>query len=159
VSNPFVARVRRVVAHPQRLSELDQFAARLAAVGATAEEIATVRETWDEFDADWTLERRTALTRLPDPELRAEVVATRQEYAHDTTSDDEQAAQDGATLWERTLTDAAGVIGKTIPEVVAWVGSDQIRAMAAVELESGEHGAGRKTLLAALRPLIEGDDL
>ena len=71
MGNPYASRVSRHAATPETVGELDQFLGRLRALGATDEEVATVRDTWDDLDPDWTAEQRTALTLLPDDELRA----------------------------------------------------------------------------------------
>lgn len=153
--NPYAARVSRSA--PQSVSELDQFVGRLRSLGATPDEIVTVRETWDAFDTDWTPERRGIFVRLPDDALRAELLATRQDFDHDTRTEQEQGAVDAAGHVARVHRDAADVIGRSVGEVLGWVGADAIRAMAVLDLELGPDGGGRKTLVKPLEAMLDPD--
>lgn len=158
MGNPFASRVRRTTTEPQSLSELEQFVARLRGLGATDEEIDTVRVTWDDLDDTWTAEDRRNLTRLPDEDLRAELVATRDEYRHDTTDETEQAASDAASFLQQQRAEAAAVITRPIPEVLRWVGDDVGRAIVVLELETSESGGQRKGIVGPLTDLAAGDD-
>lgn len=157
--NPFAApRVTRRPSAPQSLSQLEQFVVRLRAIGATDEEVETVRQTWDDLSDDWTVADRTKLTRLSDEQLRDELVATRAEYQHDTTTEQQQDATDAATFQQKVRAEAAEVIGRNIGAVLQWVGTDPIRAIVILELEQSEHGAARKGIIEPLTELVAGDD-
>lgn len=156
--SPFAARVKRTGTEPQSLSELDQFISRLRGLSATDEEIESVRSTWDDLDDGWTAEDRRHLARLPDDELRAELVATREEYDHATTTETEQETLDTAGFLEQQRAEAAAVITKAIGPVLEWVGEDVARAIAILELEQSESGAKRKGIVEPLTALVDGGD-
>lgn len=158
MGNPYAPRVSRTATEPQSLSELEQFVRRLRDLGATDEEIQTVRDTWDEFDEGFTIEQRTAVTLLPDDELRAELLATREEYRHDTRTEGEQEQIDDRSHMERLRADVADWIGQPVAKVLERVGEDAVLAIAVLDLETGPDGAGRKTLIEPLQALVAGSD-
>lgn len=155
MGNPYAARVSRHAAIAETVGELDQFLGRLRALGATDDEIATVRDTWDELDPEWTAEQRTALTLLPDDELRAELVATREEYRHDTRTEQDQADIDASTHLAAVRREAADLIGRSVAHIRGWVGEDAVRAIAVLDLEMGPDGARRVTLMKPLQEILD----
>lgn len=155
--NPFAARVKRQTTEAQSLSPLEQFVGRIQLLGATDEEIAQVRETWDELDEQWTAEDRDNLANLSDDDLRAELLATREEYDHATTTEDEQDQRDAATWLEQVRAEAAEVIGQNVGQVLGWVGEDAGRALAILELEQSESGAKRKGVVEPLTEMVAGE--
>lgn len=149
-------------------SEVDHFAQRLRALGATDDEVAAVVENWDELDADdyspepgeaepWTEARRSALLVAGDAELRALIDASRDEYDYATTTDDEAAQADVARRALQAHNEAADVIGRPVAQVLEWVGGDRLRAQAALRLETGPDGGSRKTLTEQLGRLLDAD--
>lgn len=156
MGNPFAARVSRT--GTESLSELEQFVVRLRALGASDEEIATVRSTWDDLEDGWTEADRTSLTLLPDDELRAELIATRDEYVHDTTDTVQQEAIDATTFAAQVAAEAGEVVKRNVGLVLEWVGEDVGRAIAILDLELGDHGGKRTTLVEPLRALIDPPD-
>jgi hypothetical protein len=129
----------------ERLSHQDSMMVRLRDLGASDAEIADVNRTWG-IDPD----EDDRMRLMGDRELRAEIVAVRDEYKLGTTTEAEAAAD--ATEAERRLilVEASERVGGTIAAVMAWVGSDPVRAGAIRALESSDDGANRKTLLAKL---------
>lgn len=158
MGNPYAPRVSRTASVPETPSELASFVHRLQMLGATPEELAVVGDTWDDLDDDWTAEQRSALTRLSDDELRAELRATREEYRHDTRTEGEQEALDATGYVEQMRAQAAEEVKKPVPQVLAWVDDDPVRAIAVLDLENGPDGAQRKTLVEPLQELVAGDD-
>lgn len=157
MGDPYAPRVKRTASEPEAISELDQFVTRLQLLGATDEEIATVRSTWDDLDEEWTVDQRTALTLLPDDELRAELLATREEYRHDTRTETEQASVDTADALTQARAWASDIIGQPVAKVLAAVGEDIYRAMAVLDLELADDGAHRKTLVEPLQAMVAGE--
>lgn len=157
MGDPYAPRVSRSVSEPEAIGELDQFVTRLQLLGATDEEIATVRTTWDDLDEEWTVDQRTALTLLPDDELRAELLATREEYRHDTRTETEQAEVDTTDAMTQAHARAADIIGQPVAKVLEAVGEDVYRAMAVLDMELAETGAQRKTLVEPLRAMVAGE--
>lgn len=100
------------------------------------------RAHWDEFDSDWTPEKRAGVKYWPDSRLRREVLAVLQEYADDTGTELDAVA--------KVIT-----LG-SISEVLAWVGEDRERAMAAARAE--HVGKSRGRLLTQLKPIIDAGD-
>lgn len=148
--NPFAPRRHRRAEVPEQLSELEQFLGRMRQVGATDDEVAEFAAGWDEFDDDWTPAKRTAVLGWSDEQLHENLVAVRAEYAEHTTTEAEaaqQAAEHDAALQARQ---AEGIIGRPVGEVLAWVGTDPVRAEAVRTLETGPNGGNRKTLLAGI---------
>lgn len=155
MGNPYAPRVNRQASIAETVSELDQFLGRLRALGATDDEIDTVRDTWDDLDPEWTAEQRTALTLLPDDDLRAELVATREEYRHDTRTEEDQAEIDASSHLAAVRREAADLIGRSVGYIRGWVGEDAVRAIAVLDLELGPDGARRITLTKPLQALVD----
>lgn len=147
--NPYQARGAIRVAD-ESVSELDAFIARLRRLGATADEVASVREGWDDFDEDWTPDRRREFIRQSDDELRAALADVRDEYELGTTTEDEARAAERADRLDAALGAAHEQMGRTVGELIEWVGDDDARAHAVTVWETSEEGGGRKTLVAAL---------
>lgn len=147
--DPFAARGPVRVAS-ERKSDLESFVERIRRLGAGSAEIAAVREHWDDFNDDWTPERRDATVRLNDAELLAEVRAAADEYDHDTTDDDELAERVDRIVEHDAFDVAPAVLAGTVAQVIARAEHDDAFAYAAVELEFSDDGARRKGILAAL---------
>lgn len=138
-------------------SDRDQFAMRLASLGASVEEIAATMDRWDDLDDDWTPDRRHYLaTAAGDTELAGLIRDARDEYEVGTVTE-EAAAERAEQVSYRAASDEAGErIGGTIAAVMAWVGDDPVRALAVLDLERSDAGAGRVTMIAQLEELIGG---
>lgn len=128
-------------------SPRDEFIERLAYLGATPDEIEAVRQNWD--NPDW--DNRDEVIRFSDAELRADLVELRKEYELSTKTDEEiaDAALAEARREAFTRKDAS------VAALVAWVGDDESRAQAVLELE-GERPVPRTTLIAQLDPVARG---
>lgn len=147
-------------------TELQQFTQRLRDLGATPDEVDPVLATWDDLDADdatadegeappWTAARRTALVNAPDAELLGLILAARDEYTYATTTEGEAADAERQAQLAAVAADAAGVIGRSVGDVLAWVGTDADRATAVLALETAEGaGANRKTLVGPLQEQV-----
>lgn len=156
--NPYAPRVSRTTSVPEQESELDGFVRRLRNLGATDEEVAVVRETWDELDENFTIEQRTAVTLMGDDELRAELEATREEYRHDTRTETEQGDVDAAAYQAQLRADASEWIGQPVKKVLDRIGDDVVLALVVLSLETGPDGASRKSLVGPLEKLVAGSD-
>jgi hypothetical protein len=121
-------------------TELDGYLDRLAANGATEDELLAVIESWDVFDADWTPEVRKRQTRATDAQLRAGILASRVEFLHGTTDDD---------VWEPGMETPNG----SVEAILAWVGDDPDRAYAVYQTERG--GFDRSELLTRLESMLD----
>lgn len=152
--NPYQARGDVRVA-TESVSELDAFITRLRRLGATPDEVGAVREGWDLFDEDWTPDRRREFVRQSDDELRAALADVRDEYELGTTTEEEARAAERADRLDVALGAAHEQMGRTVGELIEWVGDDEARAHAVTVWEQSEDGGGRKTLIAAL---AEGND-
>lgn len=138
-------------------SERDQWAQRLAACGASAEEITAASDSWDRLDDDWTAERRHYLaTAAGDDEIRALIRDARADYETGTVTEEDAAERAEATSYAVAVDEASRRIGGTIPSILAWVGDDPVRARATLKLETSSRGAGRVTLISALEGLTDG---
>lgn len=140
-------------------SPVEQFAARLTDLGATADEVRVVVEHWDDLDPDddtdpeaWTRARRDQLARASDTELTRLLKEARTEYELGTTTEDEAAAKAHTEALEAATAEAQGRIAGNVDSVLAWVADDDVRAEAVLRLELAPEGAGRKTLVG---PLVE----
>lgn len=140
---------------------VDQFATRLANLGATPDEVQAVVDAWDDLDPDdaadpdaWTAGRRDRVFAADDAELQAMIDSARDEYEVGTTTEaDAQAKADHAAL-RAAEAEAAGRIGGNVDSVLAWVAGDAIRAQAVLALEQAPEGANRKTLVGPLTELV-----
>lgn len=142
-------------------SEQEQFLARLRDLGATDDEVRTVADHWDDLDPDdpddpeaFTKARRAELIRSGDGVLLGLIHAGRAEYEHGTTTEDEATAKDFAAAYAAAQAEAVGRIGGNVESVLAWVGGDEVRAMAVLQLETAPEGADRKTLVEPLQELV-----
>lgn len=151
--NPFEPRTRTKVAN-ESVSELDAFVARLRRLGADEQAVSDVRSHWDDFDDDWTPEIRSEIVRKTDPELRRMLVAVDDEFDASTltTEEVEQTASEKAYASARAA--APDHMGDTIPNILAWVDEDPVRADVVLSLESSPEGAGRKTLVERLEAIL-----
>lgn len=138
--------------NPEVRTELETFSDRLRQLGATDDEVAQVVAGWDTFDADWTPARRHQVVHLSDADLRQLLVDGREEYEHDTTTEEVAAVRDAERARRMAEAEAARRIGGNVDSVLAWVGDDRYRAQAVLELEVA--GQRRKTLLAPMRDLV-----
>ena len=135
-------------------TDLETFTMRLELLGASPDEVAAVTDGWDDFDGDWTPERRHELLHMGDDGPRGVIVAGREEYDYANTTEEEADARAEAQRLRTARTEAAQRIYGTVPSIVAWMGDDPVRARALRELEEDAEGAGRKTLLAAIDEII-----
>ncbi len=131
-------------------TDLETFTMRLELLGASPDEVQAVVGGWDDFDGDWTPERRHELLHMGDDGLRGVIEAGREEYDYANTTEEEAEARVEAQRLRTARSEAAQRIYGTVPSLLAWVGDDQVRAGAVRELETGDEGASRKTLLSAL---------
>lgn len=142
-------------------SPLEQFVTRLRELGATEDEVSAVVDTWDDFDPDphapeaWTHAQRAKVAALGDNELRQMIVDGRREYEIGTTTEEEAARKAAKNAELRAMSEAQGRIDGTISAILAWVGDDKVRAMAALAAER-EGGAPRKTLVSKLEDVLSG---
>lgn len=153
--NPKAPRRSRTASETQ--DEQSAFVERLRRLGATDDELALVVEHWDDFDDDWTIEKRRETLRLSDDELLNGLLSARDEYAQHTLTEEEQADVERAQRWEALLIDARGIIGLSVARVVEWVDGDSVRAQAVLAVEN-EAQQPRRTLIDALAPLTTGGD-
>lgn len=170
--NPYAPRTTRT--SQERVSDLEQFVGRIIRLGATADEVASVREAWDELDEDWTAERRAELVRASDEVLVAMIRQSRAEYPYDDDPPLERPELEqnpGAVVlgimpgepdqhvpWDLNVPDLS------VAKVLAWVNDVDgdyrlARARAALSVEQGRgegaHGA-RTTLVGPLEELLSG---
>jgi hypothetical protein len=139
----------------ERESELEGFLRRLKVLGATPDEIESTRVGWDMFDEDWTPDRRAALCRSSDGHIRAEIGRIRAEYLVGTTTEADAADARLAALDAKARDEAFDRMGLTVPALLAWVGNDAHRARAVEHWEASMRGAGRATLLRAVRAVTD----
>ncbi len=141
---------------------LEQFVQRLRDLGATEDEVSAVVVTWDDLEVSddpeaWTLARRDAMVRtVDDATLRQMIVDGRREYAIGTTTEEEVERVRRLNAEREAYSAAYSMLGETVGTILEWVGSDPVRAKAMAELEQGQSGRGRKTLLTALEPIHGG---
>ena len=142
----------RVTASETR-SPLDHFLQRMRELGARPDELEAAAAVWG-----LNPEEDARLTAMPDRELRADILAVRQEYEMGTVSEDDANEQDLVVSYLHTVNEARGRIGGTIPSIMAWVGDDPVRAFAVADLETSDEGAGRSTLIKRVGKIIDADD-
>lgn len=164
--DPYAPKGRVRSSAPEMRSEQDQFLTRLADLGATEDELDQVRDAWDDLDPDdtpddpdlgpaWTLARRTELVNAGDHELTALLRRARIEHDEGTTTEDEADEQERRREYDRAMAEGQERIGGNVDAVLAWVGDDPVRAQVAHQLETGEGGANRKTLVEPLGQLLD----
>lgn len=142
-------------------SEVDMFARRLRALGADEDEVLAVVQHWDDFDAEWTPERRAQMVRMGDRELRLHIAGARDEFEYATTTEAEEAEKVAAARHEATLDEAREVIdrARNVAEVLGWVDGVRgkakrvERARAVAEVEAS--GAKRVTLLREVDAIVD----
>lgn len=146
----------------EQVSKLDDLKLRLVEAGATADEIADVKNAWNDDDPDNSFDaaERERLLGMSDRQLRAEVLAARGENDFHTLTEEEQAQRDAeeaeaaaaAELHEALKALAYDVANGTVADVIEWVGDDFDRAIAAlaVELEAPQPRKGVVEPLAAM---------
>lgn len=166
--DPYAPKGRVRSTTPEKRTEQDQFLTRLADLGATEDELDQVRDAWDELDPDdtpddpdlgpaWTLARRTELTHASDHELTALLRRARIEHDEGTTTEDEADEQERRREYDRAMAEATERIGGNVPSILGWVGDDLVRAQVVHQLETGEGGANRSTLVEPLQAMLDAD--
>lgn len=154
-SNPYAP---SPIAKPvERGPSVEWFCRRLAACGATRDEIEAVRDGWDDFDEDWTPQRQREVRYWSDNRIRAELAAARAEDDVHTYTEQEQELVDLGELRGQLREEASQVMDRRVDLVLEWVGTDQLRAEVVRDLETGSP-APRSTLLAALPQLPLRDE-
>ncbi len=141
----------REVASEMR-SPRDTWLMRLEQLGATPDELAQVLAEWP--DPEYQAAVHDMLL-LGDNELRAALLEVRSEYEVGTTTEAEAAADDEHARYRAAEAEATGRMGGTVPAVMAWVGSDLIRAQVVHHLETAAGGANRATLVRPLQDLLD----
>lgn len=139
------------------VDQLPGFLTRLRALGATDAEVAAVEQSWGQFDDDWGPADQAAMVAWPDTRLRDELLAIRQEYRENTTTDAEAAAQADTAAADVAEREAAERIGGNVKSLLDWVGTDGIRAVAVLNLELSPDGGKRTTLVKPLQELLGVD--
>jgi len=129
---------------------------RLRLLGLDDEGLRDLEEHWDDFDESWTPEFRYQLTRTSDARLLALIRGREDEYRYATTTEDDESLEARARAVAAAEPEAQDKLNGTIREVLAWVGDDPVRAMAARNLEANPEGASRVTLLDALDRILNG---
>lgn len=129
--------------------ELAGYLERLTALGATPDELAAAAATWDQFDDDWTPERRYQWVRQPDHVLRDAILSVRSEFTAGTTDPDDIDAAHHKAAVSAAMIEARERVGYTVPNVLEWVGDDPARADA-MRIVENEKPKPRTSLLAAL---------
>lgn len=139
--NPYAPK-RRVVAGDVT-AQLDAVLERLRRCGADEDDLAAVRESWppEAEVVEWFLQ-------ATDEELTAEIARVQDEYDYATRTEGEQAELDAEAYRRRVTLEVAKVASGNVSEVVAWIGSDPVRADVALAFETSEHGADRKGVKA-----------
>lgn len=143
-----------LIAAPEVQGDLQYALRRLAALGATPDELRAVHDAWGLLSDDWGPDEQAAFARLPDADLLAELERVRAEFALGTTTEQEAADERDRKAYDAALEDALGRVGGTVPRILEWVAADPVRARAVLELEAHPQGQGRKTLVAALGDIL-----
>lgn len=143
------------VSTSERETPLAYLSRRLRKLGATDDELSSLADEWAKGDDDGWVMPRHDLAHAPDTVLVALLAEVRAEYHVSTTTEDEDAARaaqaERAHLHEQAW---AVVTESTVPEVMAWVGDDLARAVAARDSEQ-MRAQPRSTLLGRLGLLID----
>lgn len=151
--DPYAPKDTQVVVPSEVETPLQTFVRRLRALGADDESIALLQEGWDDFDDDWTPERRDRLLSLSDFDLLAEIRRVEVEYDHDTTTPAEADEREQARL-AAVQREATTRMDHTVPTLLNWVGDDEDRAWAVLELERLRGDNARSTLTGPLEQII-----
>lgn len=154
MGNPYKARRPRQQAH-EVLSPGEQFARRLALLGAQPDEIQVVMSWWDQFDAEWTPEVQQEWVESTDEELSNEIGRIRAEFQAATTTPDEVEQAVAALIADGEP--QRQVDEGTVPQVLEWVGDDLVRATAVLSLEFAPDGKQRKGIEQGLAHLLPAD--
>lgn len=149
--DPYAPRGPRRTTRTRPAMDLDVFLGRLAAIGATADELAAAAEHWDPTDPE-----QQAIYQANDVVLAQEVRRVRQEYAEATGTEQVPAPKPEPQvvlgLSNIGLPDPSEVPDKPVQAVLDWVGNDTDRAQVALAVElakpEGEH---RKTVVEPLQ--------
>lgn len=155
MTNPKAPRTRRSVS--ETVEPLGAITRRLRLLGATSEEVAAFVEAWDDFDADWTPERRAEFSRLPDSVLLEGIHAVRAEWREATLSEDEERAITEAVAWERLVEEATVAVQGAPTVVGTWIRGatgDARRARAEAVLAVEQAGRRRPTVLKAAAAIL-----
>lgn len=140
--------------------ELATVLERLRTLGATPDELAAFEEHWDDFDDDWTPERRAQLRYASDPELRQMIGSVRVEHFEHTHTEDEEADVVAEQRAAAAAEEAPGHMGGSVKSLLAWVDEDPdlvlARARAVYDLEVD--GQQRTTLLSGLAERLPDDE-
>jgi len=150
----------------ERRGELDHFLARLSDLGATGDELAQVRDAWDDLEPDdaepyddgepaWTRAERSKLVNASDHQLTELLRRARVEHHIGTHDEDDDAEVERRRSYDRAMAEAQERIGGNVQAILGWVGDDPVRAQAVHQLERGEGGANRKTLVEPLEDLLD----
>lgn len=132
---------------------LDGFISRMSRLGAKPDELALIREHWDDFGDDWTPELRAELMATSDADLAAMLSSNRTEFDESTMTADEIAQRDHDAALRRAFADAHGRIGLTIARIAEWVEDDAVKAEAVIMLEERSESP-RKGLIDRMRAVI-----
>jgi hypothetical protein len=142
---------------------LDELLSRLTLLGCTAEEMDAVRSAWD--DPTWTEDERYELTHMSDTRLVAEVRSARADAEFHSLTPDEQAAADAERAFyadvDAVNVEAFQTVHGSVGDVRRWVGTDAVRAYAALVYETTAPGSdpgvgrARTTLVEPLSRLVE----
>lgn len=128
---------------------VDYATQRLAANGATLDEIEDFRAAWDDWDDAAEGLSRYQFVRLDDAAIVRLIADGRAEWVAHTHTEDEQAAAEHAAKVQGLHDEAATAVASTIQVVEDWVGDDPARAEAAYYAEQ-ETSNPRVTLLRDL---------
>lgn len=163
--NPKAPRIKRTVSETEPF--LKTALRRLRQLGATADEIAAVEESWSEQSDDWNDEMRREFLHKSDAELRDALRQIRDEYPFY----EEQRGQSldvnpgsvvmgadpigPAAAAESLLPDGAPSINSKIAALEEWVGDDKERAQLVYDAEIADCATRgetpRNTLLAKMQ--------
>lgn len=154
MGNPYQPRRYRIA--QQSESPRDLFLRRLVRLGAGDEEVSAVREHWDDFNDDWTPQKRAELMAMSDAQLLALLTEVDDEYDEATTTEEVTVLADHAAAVEAAEVEAYDHMNDTVAGLLGWVGGNRVRAMAVLNLEQSPDGSKRVTLIDALNKVIDG---
>lgn len=155
-----------LMAEPRRpivsesMSHGEQLALRMTMLGATDEEVAEFRRSWEQDE--WNPGEREQLIGLGDQQLRESILAVRAENDFHSQTPDEAAAIQAQQMRDQYLSELSGeayerTTSGTVDDVLAWVGDDLDRAGCVLEWETKAE-APRKTLVGPLLSMLGGPD-